>query len=291
VTTRNVFNWFSSESEQSTYRDLYGEFIQVYGIDVVYIPRVSDSTSGFDLLFGDDPTKKYETNYTIEMYCQTVDGFEGGELFSKFGGLQVRKSASFLVAQRAFDREVKGVYSRPREGDLLWLSNFRALFEIKYVDEEQQFYPLGINGAGAGFVGYSLKVEKFRYNNEKINTTNPDISNVVNQIATVYTFDLQPGGSGTFIEGEIVHQANNGTANAVVVSWNLPAATLQMKLTAGEFVPDSLLVGASSNAHWMLVSVNTLVDENNDLADNQGINTSSNTYLNFSETNPFGNPD
>jgi hypothetical protein len=270
---------------------LYGEFIQVFGIDVAYIPRVSDSASGFDLLFGDDPTKKYETNYTIEMYCQTVDGFEGGELFSKFGGLMVKKSAQFLVAQRAFDREVQGVYSRPREGDLLWLSNFRALFEIKYVDEEQQFYPLGINGAGSGFVGYSLKVEKFRYNNEKIITSDPNINAIVNDIATVYTFNLEPGGTGTFQLGETINQANNGTANAVVVAWNLPTATLQLKLTAGLFVPNSELVGATSNAHWQLISYNTLVDENNGLQDNQGINTSSNTYLNFSETNPFGNPD
>lgn len=291
MTTRNVFNWFTSKTEQNTYKDLYGEFIQIYGIDVQYIPRGSQSTSGFDLLFGDDPTKIYENNYTIEMYCQTVDGFEGGELFSKFGGLQVKKSAQFLVAQRAFDREVKGTYSRPREGDLLWLPNFRALFEIKYVDEEQQFYPLGINGAGTGFVGYSLKVEKFRYNNEQIITSDSEIQNVVNEIATVYTFVLEPGGNGDFIMGETVNQSANGTANAVIVDWDYPSATLQMKLTAGLFVPGSTLVGANSNAAWTLLSYNALVDDNNGLADNNDINISSNTYINFSEVNPFGQPD
>jgi Virus neck protein len=289
MTTRPVFNWFTSATEQATYRDLYGEFIQVYGIDVAYIPRTSDSASGFDLLFGDDPTKAYQTNYTIEMYCQTVDGFDGGELFGKFG-LTVKKSASFLVAQRAFEREVKGAFSRPQEGDLLWLSNFRALFEIKYVDEEQQFYPLGMNGGGSGFVGYSLKVEKFRYNNEQITTSDPEISNVVNQITTVYAFQLEPGGMGTFEAGELVTQANNGTANAVVVAWNKPTAVLEMKLTAGLFVPGSKLVGANSNAQYTLVSYNNLVDLNNGLADNEDI-AQSNTYLNFSEENLFGTPD
>jgi hypothetical protein len=291
MTTRNIFNWFNSPVEQATYRDLYGEFIQIYGIDVAYIPRESDSASGFDLLFGDDPTKKYATNYTIEMYCQTVDGFEGAELFSKFGGLMVKKSASFLVAQRAFERELKGALPRPREGDMLWLSNFRALFEIKYVDEEQQFYPLGMNGGGSGFVGYSLKVEKFRYNNEKIITTDTEIQNVVNQIATTYSFYLEPGGTGSYQQGELVYQANNGTANGVVVAWNLANTTLELKLTAGLFVPGSELVGANSNANFQLVSYNALTDNNNPLADNEDIYTSSNTYINFSEANPFGSPD
>lgn len=292
ATRKDVFNWYSSESEQSTYRDLYGEFVQIWGIDIVYIPRESDSPSGFDLLFGDDPTKKYVNNYTIEMYIQSVDGFEGAEFFGKFGDV-VKKQAKFLMPQRAFQREVGSDLPRAREGDLLWVPNFRALFEIKKVDEEQQFYPLGINGTGAGFVGFSMVAEKFRYNNEKIITSIPAISETVNRVATVYDYQLHMGGSGTYQLSELVYQgsANNQTAFGTVVSWNIPTGMLALKDINGLFIPNTIITGANSNAQWSLAGSNILQDTNNGLMDNYGINVEGNTILNFTESNPFGQPD
>jgi hypothetical protein len=294
MATRSVFNWYTSPTEQATYRKLYGEFVQIWGIDVTYIPRSSDSAGGFDLLFGDDPSKKYLNNYTIEMYIQTTDGFQGAEFFGKFGDV-VKKSAEFMLPLTAFQREVGSAFTRPREGDLLWLPNFRALFEIKFVDEEQQFYPLGINGGDSGFVGFSLKTEKFRYNNEKITTTVDEITAAVNKITTVYEYVLDTRAlSGTFLLGESVYQganANSQKANATVVAWNLPTGVLQMKDMYGLFVPGQLMTGVTSNAHATLTSFNVLNDVNNGLQDNQGINTEGDTILNFNETNPFGQPD
>src|ERR1700676_956801 len=130
MTTRTIMNNFNSGADQRLMEDLFNEFVQTWGIDVAYIPRDSDSNTGFDLLFGDDPVKKFTNNYTIECYVQSVDNFEGGEFYSKFG-LMVKKQAKFLMPNRAWKREVKGAYLRPREGDLMWLSNFGALFEIK----------------------------------------------------------------------------------------------------------------------------------------------------------------
>ncbi|MEK9695656.1 MAG: hypothetical protein VW270_07800 [Candidatus Poseidoniales archaeon] len=63
-----------------------------------------------------------------------VDEFEGEDLFTKFG-IEVRKQVRFIMPNRAFKQRVPSEYKRPREGDILCLSNFKALFEIKFVNE------------------------------------------------------------------------------------------------------------------------------------------------------------
>ena len=280
TTRKNIFNNFNSPTEQKLYEDLVNEFVQIWGIDAVYLPRSSQSESGFDLLMGDDPTKKYTDNYTIEVYVQSVDNFEGGELFSKFG-LSVKKQARFLMPNRAFLREVDGEYTRPREGDLLWLSNFRALFEIKFVDEEHFFYDFGKKD----FYGFSLVCEKFRYNDEVIYTGITEIDDTVNALKFVYNYNMNAGGRGTYKLGETVIQSN--TASATVIAWNKPTGLLQLGNIVGQFLDNAAIVGLTSNANWILYSSETLNSVNHLLSDNQGIANEANTVLNFSEHDPF----
>jgi len=295
MTTRKIFNNYFGNQDQKLHEDLLNEFVQTWGLDFVYIPRTSSSTGGFDLLFGDDPTKKYAGNYTIECYILSVDSFEGGELFSKFG-LQVKKSAQFLMPNRAWKREVGGAIARPQEGDLLWAPNFRALFEIKYVDEEYWFYDFGKGAAAPGadnqFYGFNLHVEKFRYNDETITTGDAAIDATINSIAYVYNFYLQTSSNtGTYQLGETVYQGANLTSascSAIVADWNLPTATLQLKTIQGLFTPNVAIVGANSGASWICSSYNVLDSVNHQLSDNEDIATAANNVLNWNETNPFG---
>jgi len=140
VPTNIFFNNFNARNEQSLYEELIGEVVQIYGIDSYYLPRESESS--FDLMFGDDPTKKYDSAYPVEVYIKNVDEFEGGVFFTKFG-IEVKKQVRLILPNRAFKQRVPSTYSRPREGDLLWLTNFNALFEIKFVKEENFFYAFG----------------------------------------------------------------------------------------------------------------------------------------------------
>lgn len=202
------------------------------------------------------------------------------------------------MPNRAFKREVQGNLSRPQEGDLLWLPNFRALFEIKYVDEEYFFYDFGKGasapGADNGFYGFNLNVEKFRYNDETVMTGVTEIDQTINSIAYVYNFYLKPtGNTGTYQLAETVYQGANlssATCTAIVVDWNLPTATLQLKTIQGLFVPNVAVVGANSGASWILTSYNVLDSVNHQLSDNQDIVTAANNVLNFTEDNPFGEP-
>ena len=70
-------------SEQDVVEQLTIEAIKIHGFDMYYIPRTLVNE---DTLFGEDTLSKFEEAAPIEMYIESVDGFEGeGDFISKFG--------------------------------------------------------------------------------------------------------------------------------------------------------------------------------------------------------------
>jgi Virus neck protein len=286
VPTNLYFDNFTANNEQRLYDDLINECVQIYGIDAFYMPMTSDSK--IDLLFGEDPTKIFTSAYPVEVYVQSVDNFEGGELFSKFG-LEVKKQARFLVTRRSFQKNIPSQFTRPQEGSLLWLPNFQALFEIKYTDEEMFFYTFG----NTKIYGYSMICEKFRYSNERINTDIDQIDDTMDTVVTAYNYLMANVGTGSYLQGELVFQGTNAaaaTANASVVSWNLPSGTLVLKHVQGIFTVNSNIVGTISGAQYNLLSSNTRQDVNSLLDNNSELQQEANAVLNWTENNPFGEP-
>ena len=285
MTTSNYFNNFNSRPEQLLYEDLIGEVVKIYGIDSYYIPRGSDST--IDLLFGDDPVKKFGAAYPMEVYINNVDGFDGGELFSKFG-LEVRKEVSFILPHRAYKKVIPILdYPRPREGDLLWLKNFQSLFEIKFVEEEHFFFTFGKNN----FYGFKLSCEFFRYNDEAMETGWTEVDNMETLNASSYRFTMQANGTSTYRTNEYVYQgASFATANATaqITTWDKPTLKLDLRNISGEFVANTVIRGVESNAAYTMVSVDEM-DNVSDLIDNnRQIQTEATQVLDFTENNPFG---
>jgi len=284
--TNVFFNNFNARNEQSLYEELIGEVIQIYGIDSFYLPRTSESS--FDLLFGDDPTKKYDSAYPIEVYIKNVDEFEGGDLFTKFG-IEVRKQVRFIMPNRAFKQRVPSEYKRPREGDLLWLSNFKALFEIKFVNEENFFYAFGQEH----LYGFELICEKFRYSDEQMEVGVESIEDKIDEVITAYEYVMQANGISTYAISETVYQGANvssATATADVCRWDRPTRKLELKNIKGKFVANSLVIGVTSGATWNIASYSTLEDMNANLNDNTLLQEEADSFLDFSEDNPWGDP-
>ena len=82
------------------------------------------------------------------MYLENVEGFEGeGDIFSKFG-IEIRDSATFVLAKKRWEDLVDtsgGTFqleARPAEGDLLYFAKTGSLFEIKFVEFQNPFYQL-----------------------------------------------------------------------------------------------------------------------------------------------------
>jgi hypothetical protein len=284
--TSVFFNNYNSTAEQRLYNDLINETIQIYGIDSMYIPRSTESA--VDLIFGDDPTKSFEAAYPVEVYVKNVDNFEGQELFSKFG-LEIQHQIRFLMTTDAFKRRVPSTYSRPREGDLLWLTNFQALFEIKFVNQQHFFYAFG----NKNFYGFELVCERFRYSNETVQTGITEIDDAADSVISTYEFNMVSEGTGTYELGEQVFQGaslSTATATATIVSWNLPTSVLELKTIQGVFLAQQPIIGANSGANYILYSYDGLNNTNNLLDNNSELGILADEILDFSEHNPFGEP-
>jgi hypothetical protein len=160
-------------SEQNLYEDLIIESMKIYGMEVFYLPR---SPSNVDEILTEDPLNSYNHAYPIEMYMETLDGFEGDdEIISKFG-LEIRNSTRFVVARKRW-REIVGstnttVLDRPCEGDIVYFPMTKSLFEIKKVEGQQPFYQ-----AGKLYV-YKLQCELLQLSNERFNTGIEEIDNL-----------------------------------------------------------------------------------------------------------------
>ena len=287
MATSVYFNNQGATREQFLVEDLIIESIKNHGIDIYYIPR--DSQSSIDELFGDDPVKSFTRAYKIDMYLETSNDFTGNqEFFSKFG-LEIQKDAKVCVARRTFEKYVKGERTLPKEGDLVYLPVQQKLLEVRFVEEEKNFFQAGKK---APYM-FGLSLETFKYNGELIATGVSEIDDLAIKQAVSIDYILTAGGTGTFTQHEIVYQGTtlaNSTARGYVSSWNKPSRTLRLRNVRGEFTAGSSIKGNSSNAIWTLTSSNIQDDAASDYDDNFRIETEADNILDFSETNPFGEP-
>ena len=68
--------------EQDVTEDITIEIIKSMGRDMVYIPSTLVTTAA---LFGEDTISAFNSGNSIEMFIESVDGFEGdGDFISKF---------------------------------------------------------------------------------------------------------------------------------------------------------------------------------------------------------------
>jgi hypothetical protein len=170
MATNPYFKDYSGE--QSLVEDLTVEIIKTMGRDVVYIPRDKFKQ---DLLFGEQWGTFFKTGIPIEMYIDSVVGFEGqGDITTKFG-IEIKDNINLTVARKRFTEEIQTrvpELTRPREGDLIFFPLAKALFEINFVEHENPFYSLG------KLYSYRLTCELFTYNEEAVRTGNTDIDSI-----------------------------------------------------------------------------------------------------------------
>ncbi len=285
------FNNQGATREQMLIEDMIIESIKNHGIDIYYLPR--ESQSSLDELFGDDPVKSFTKAYKIDMYLESFNDFEGNqEFFSKFG-LEIQKSARVAVARRTFERYIPStVRSMPKEGDLIYLPVQEKLLEIRFVEEEKNFFQAGKQ---APYM-FGLNIETFKYNGELLNTGVADIDDIADVRSFGLEYSIQAGGSGTFLKNEVVYQGSDlasSSARGYVSDWNAATRKLRLRNIRGEFTGNTLIKGVSSNAQWTTIAgtpANTMEDSNTLFDDNVRIETEADNILDWTETNPFGMP-
>jgi len=287
MATNLYFNNFGSSPEQRLIEDLMIETIKINGVDCYYIPNINEAAR--DLIYGEDPLKKFTAAYPLELYITNVDGYEGErEFFSKFG-LEIRNNMSIIVSKRSFSRWVPQSYQRPREGDLIYIPFFSQtgeMYEIKYVNYTDAFYVMGNKYP----FFYKLELEKFKYSQETIDVGIPNIDDIVFQNAYNITLTIGSGTVvGNFTKGESVYAYGN-TAYGTVAYWDSPSGILKITDNVGSFANGIVVTGNTSGAFGTVVVTpdELLNPQEREMYDNKIIQTEADAFIDFSESNPFG---
>jgi hypothetical protein len=205
---RSVYFSNGIRSEQLLYEDIIVESISIYGQDFYYIPR---TLVGKDEILGEDRLSQFKHAYGIEMYLETVNGFEGQGAFIQKFGLMMEQSATLTVARRKWEQLIGQhgrtiLPNRPAEGDLLFFPLTGGLFEIKFVTHQDPFYQ-----AGKLYV-YKLQVELFQYSSEHIQTGTDSID----VFETLKSFDDTKVPNGTITEIKITNKGGSYTTAPTV---------------------------------------------------------------------------
>lgn len=292
MATSVYFNNYNSHAEQRVVEDLIVESIKIMGFDAYYCPNDNDIAR--DILYGEDPVKRFSSAFPIEFYLSSSLEYMGErEFFTKFG-LEIKNNVNIILSKRSFSQRVpQSSFTRPREGDLIYvpfLNGTGELFEIKFVDQTKDFFTLGRK---IPFF-YELQLEKFKYSQEVIDTGQADIDDAVTQSSYTIELEMANTGTGNYTTKEIVYQAPNqlqanATAVAIVQNWNHPTKVLSVTNISGEFTDDQVIIGASSNARYTLSTFNPLKDSTrNETYDNMYIEDQANNIIVTTEINPFG---
>ena len=308
---RSVFFSQAVRSEQNLYEDLVIESLKIFGQDVYYIPRTLVNR---DDVLNEDPASKFDDAYLIEAYLENVDGFEGqGDLFSKFG-LEIRDEATFVISRRQWEKII-GIFSsdlvnpRPQEGDVIFLPMTNSFFEISYVEDDSPFYQL------SNLPVYRLNCSLFEYSDEDFDTGIESIDQKTGASAYQVTLDLAITGGNHYEIGEQVTQTVGVTAAGLDITVSgevqnrtktsdtasqIGVSNIEVKNSDGvarEFIESNTnpLNGSINNYAAYVTKLYGLTDTTETFdtdggAQNVEFENFADDFIDFSETNPFGDP-
>ena len=179
------FNNYDNQPLQEVYQDLIVQSIQIYGIECYYVPR---NIVNFDKIYETDDQSTYTTPIQVPVYLENVDGFQGQrDIFTKFG-LEIRDQVTLSMAKRTFETVIQPITLQPRpmEGDIIYFTLNKKCFQIKFTNNKEIFYPLGV------LPTYKMTLELFEYSDETFNTGIPEIDEIqkissLNVLDNVYT--------------------------------------------------------------------------------------------------------
>lgn len=281
--TRNVYFGQGSKNEQYLLEDIIVESISIWGQDFYYIPR---SLVAKDEILGEDRLSQFKTAYPIEMYLETVDGFEGQGAFIQKFGLMMEQSATLTVARRRWE-ELIGRYgqtqlpNRPCEGDLLYFPLTKGLFEIKFVQHQDPFYQLG------KLYVYKLNVELFQYSSERLETGLKDID--VFESLKSYSTNFSDNITGSVVRINVTNSGSGYITTPTVSiiggagSPGFQQASASVTLSSGSIAKITMLdVGTGYDT-----TPEVVIGENWVAADNVGVNNQV-AYANRLYTVTFG---
>ena len=282
-------------SEQYLYEDLVIEAIGIYGHDVYYLPRERVNE---DELLGEDPLSKFDDAYGIEMWMETQEGYDGEkDLVTRFG-LEIRNETSFVVSRRRWDNVVSDnanliTSTRPQEGDLIYFPTVKRMWEITFVDHDDPFYQVN------NLPVYKLYCQSWEYSSERLDTGIATIDDIedkrsLDQLIWQISGEQQAAYNSRIGQewGTIYEQDPSSSP------W--PPAASDIILEDGSYLLAETDTGFGAvlledsdveyGYSFYVINEDYSVTTQAPESDNEFLETESTTILDFTETNPFGDP-
>lgn len=305
---RSVYFSQAYRSEQNLLEDLLIESMQIMGHDVYYIPRKIVKQ---DFILNEDVISSFDKSFTLEMYIESVDGFEGdGDLMTKFG-LEIRDQVTLVCSRKRWNALIgRHGYTydsvRPREGDLIYLPLTGGLFEIKFVEDKNPFFQLGGSGRSKGNnPTFKLVCELFEYSGQEIDTGVAAIDNIqvahsqsyrsvvefddeLHTLGETLTITLPSGVTGEAEALRYTHTDDGTILSVGTLTFDdegfhsLTVGTTFTGQTSGTTSTITSLIGLMSGDEELF--------ENDALTQNSSFDIQGNNFIDFSESNPFGDP-
>jgi len=282
-------------SEQYLYEDLVIEAIGIYGHDVYYLPRERVNE---DELLGEDPLSKFDDAYGIEMWMETQEGYDGEkDLVTRFG-LEIRNETSFVVSRRRWDNVVSDnanliTSTRPQEGDLIYFPTVKRMWEITFVDHDDPFYQVN------NLPVYKLYCQSWEYSSERLDTGIATIDDIedkrsLDQLIWQISGEQQAAYNSRIGQewGTIYEQDPSSSP------W--PPAASDIILEDGSYLLAETDTGFGAvlledsdveyGYSFYVINEDYSVTTQAPESDNEFLETEATTILDFTETNPFGDP-
>ena len=286
---KNTYFRHGTRNEQMLQQSLVDEFVKMFGLDILYIPR---KVIAQDTILNEEIISEFDDAYLTYAYLENNEGFQGaGDILTKFGirstdeitlTLSRQMFTDFIAVQMEAESDIL-VGSRPQEGDLIYFPLTSNLFEVKFVEHEKQFYQFG------ALYTYELKCELFEYANE---TAGGDIfeSQKDEGFIIKYYYD-RASLNGEPTLGEMVTGSVTGVT-AMINEWNPDGAYVELRTfttsdTNSEFKIGETLLGDNSGFSINISSFDEL-DIKDAYASNIEFEIEADGILDFTEINPFG---
>lgn len=180
----------NQKNEINLFQSIVTESIQVMGHDIYYLPRKMQK---LDLVLGEDTLSKFDLAIPIEMYMKKDNWVDDKDILSKFGLMaddNVKYSVSKVRWQKVMANYPNRIYTwfnRPQEGDLIYESMNKNLYEITYVDRDNPYYQMGTH------MMWVLTCKPYVYSSERIETgiAEIDLEKIEEIDADILNFQIQ----------------------------------------------------------------------------------------------------
>jgi len=136
-----TFNKQLPTADLELFKDLFEEGVQLTGDPIIYIRK---DYNEIEHAFGEHLIETLKESYNLYAYIEQTEGWEGEELFSKFGLRSQEEMVCHIPKNSFFD-----LGFQPKIGDLIFHVTSKKLWEVEHPrdDEAYTFHPLGAHVA------------------------------------------------------------------------------------------------------------------------------------------------